>query len=610
MSPLAFLSRPERWLQAIHRHRGTLTAAPNFAYELCARKVPDEALEGLDLSSWRMTLNGAEPISPGTMARFAERFARCGFRPTAMTPTYGLAECSLALAMTPVARAPLVDRVDRAAFTWRGRAVPAAPDCAEVLEFVSCGAPLVGHEIRVVDEAGRELAERREGRLEFRGPSATAGYFRNPEATARLVRGDGWLDSGDRAYMAGGEVYLTGRAKDLIIRAGRNLYPHELEAAVGALPGVRKGCVAVFGARVERDGTEALVVLAETREREPATRAALEQQIRALAVELLDEPAIEVALAPAHTVLKTSSGKIRRAACRDLWEQGKIGQTPRAAWLQLARLGAEGWVLTARNHLASVGEALYAARFWAAVGAGAGAMALPVVALPRRRMRWAVARGAARASLALAGVRPTIAGADRLRGEGPVVFVANHASYADNLVTTAVLAGDVAVAGKRELAAQWPTGLLLERLGVVFVERFEHAEGARGVDQLVAVLAAGRSLLVYPEGTCARMPGLLPFRMGAFVAAAQAGVPVVPVTIRGTRNLLRPTTWRPRRTALEVEVGAPLRARGSDWGATVELRDRARAVILAACGEPDLAGEDALARLAAGRGGEMGGETR
>ncbi len=598
MSPIAFLTRPERWLQAIHRHRGSLTAAPNFAYELCVKKVPDAALEGLDLSSWRMTLNGAEPISPGTMARFAERFGPCGYSSTAMTPTYGLAECSLALAMTPVAREPLVDRIDRAAFSRGGRAEPAAGD-ASVLEFVSCGAPLRGHEIRIVDSSGRELGERREGQLQFRGPSATAGYYRNPEATAKLVQGDGWLDSGDLAYVAGGEVYLTGRAKDVIIRAGRNIYPHELEEAVGALPGVRKGCVAVFGARTEREGTEALVVLAETRESDDTARAALADEIRELAADLLDEPSIEVALAPPHTVLKTSSGKIRRTACRELWEQGKVGKGPRAAWLQLARLTAEGWAFGARNKLGAGAGLLYAGWFWAAVGAGVGLVALPVVTLPGRRARWAVTRAGARMTLSLAGARPKVEGAIGLDVESPVVFVCNHSSYADNLVTTAVLRGDVAVVGKRELEHSWLARLALDRLGVVLVERFDASHGAHAPDQLVDTLAAGRSLLVYPEGTFARMPGLLPFRLGAFLAAARAGVPVVPIVIRGSRSLLRPTTWFPRRSRIEVEVGEPLRAEGDDWAAAVDLRNRVRAVMLAACGEPDLADQDALGDLRA-----------
>jgi len=228
MPPLSFIARPERWLLAIHRHRGTLSAAPNFAYELCARRVGEPLLEGLDLSSWRIAFNGAEAARPETLERFAARFAPCGFRREAMTPVYGLAEDSVGLAFPPSGRGPRIDRVQRTALAAEGRAVPAGERDEHALRFASCGTPLPGHEIRIVDARDRELPERTEGRLQFRGPSATAGYFRNPEQTAALFHGD-WRDSGDLAYMAEGEVYLTGRRKDIVIRAGRNIYPDEIE---------------------------------------------------------------------------------------------------------------------------------------------------------------------------------------------------------------------------------------------------------------------------------------------------------------------------------------------------------------------------------------------
>ena len=182
-----------------------------------------------------------------------------------------------------------------------------------------------------------EVSERVEGRLEFKGPSATGGYFRNPEQTRRLFDGE-WLDSGDRAYVADGEVYLTGRVKDIIIRGGRNIYPHEVEDAVGAVPGARRGCIAVFGSPDPNTGTERLVVLAETRETGAVERNALRARIVEATVAVLGEPPDEVVLAPPHTVLKTSSGKIRRAACRELYETGRVGAREHAAWWQVIRL--------------------------------------------------------------------------------------------------------------------------------------------------------------------------------------------------------------------------------------------------------------------------------
>ncbi len=246
LSPLDFLARPESWLWAIHRHRGTVAAAPNFAYDLCVRRLEGRALEGLDLSSWRLAANGAEPISPDTFERFAACFARYGLRREILTPAYGLAEATVGLAVPPPGRGVQVDRVAREPFMTQGLAEPAAEGDAQALRFVSCGPPLPGHLLRIVDDSGQPLAERRVGHLEFRGPSATRGYYQNPAASAGLFDGD-WLKTGDYAYLAGGEVHITGRSKDLIIRGGRNFYPYDLEQAVGELPGVRRGCVAVFG---------------------------------------------------------------------------------------------------------------------------------------------------------------------------------------------------------------------------------------------------------------------------------------------------------------------------------------------------------------------------
>jgi acyl-CoA synthetase (AMP-forming)/AMP-acid ligase II len=177
MSPLSFLAHPQSWLWASHRYRATISAAPNFAFELCLKQIDDSDLSGLDVSSLRFVANGAEPVSIHTLRRFIERFNRFGFRPGAMAPVYGLAECAVALALPPPGREPLIDRINREALPRRGVAEPTDVNDPDAIEIVACGRPVPGHEIRIVDEAGREVQERREGRLEFRGPSATSGYF-------------------------------------------------------------------------------------------------------------------------------------------------------------------------------------------------------------------------------------------------------------------------------------------------------------------------------------------------------------------------------------------------------------------------------------------------
>ena len=335
MSPLEFLSKPSRWLWAIHDHRATVSAAPNFAYELCVNKLADADLDGLDLSSWRLAFNGAEPVSTDTIERFASRFARYGFRRESMFTVYGLAEGVLGVTFPPLERGPVIDSVDRAALMRDGFAKPARADDPNALRFVSCGVPLPGHEVRVVDGA-HELAERAQGRVQFRGPSATRGYYKNPSANADLFADD-WLNTGDLGYFAAGELYLTGREKDLIVRRGVNIHPAELEEAVANLPGVRKGGVAVFPATDRRTGSERLVVLAETRVTDAGERKQIVAAITRLAADRIGMPPDDVVLAPPRSVLKTSSGKIRRTMSRELYEQGALGRTQRAPWWQVTQ---------------------------------------------------------------------------------------------------------------------------------------------------------------------------------------------------------------------------------------------------------------------------------
>jgi len=589
MPPLSFLARPERWLQAINRHGGTISASPNFGYELCVRRISDRDMEGLDLSSWRLAFNGAEPVTPEAVANFCTRFGPCGFRKEAMTPVYGLAESSVGLAFPPLGRGPVIDRIDREIFARSGTAVQVTGRDVPALEFVACGQPLPNHQIRIVDPSGRELPEREEGSLQFKGPSATTGYFRNPAGTARLFRGD-WLDSGDLAYMAGGDVYITGRVKDIVIRGGRNVYPHELEEAVGNVESIRKGCVAVFGSRDPATGTERLVVLAESRRKDPPAVAELKKQINTIAVDLLDMPPDEIVIAPPGTVLKTSSGKIRRAASRELYELGRIGKPGRAVWLQILRLAMAGFIPQARRVLRQFVDTLYAGYAWALFGLLAPPVWLLVVVLPGRRMRWRVTRCAARLLALLSGTRLLVEGVENVPLDRPVVIAANHMSYLDGYVLQAVLPVPCSFIAKAELAAKAMVKLPLSRLGAIWVERFDMERGLEDAKRISEIAAGGKTLLFFPEGTFQRMPGLLPFRLGAFLTAAGAGIPVVPVTIRGTRSKLRSDTWFPRRGPVHVFIGRPVQPAGSSWEAALMLRDAVRQEILVHLGEPDLAG--------------------
>ena len=586
MAPQLFLTRPSRWLRAIHANRGTISAGPNFAYELCLTKINEADLDGIDLSSWRLAFNGAEPVSPATIERFAERFAPYGFRRDAMTPVYGLAESAVGLAFPPLGRGPLIDRIDRDTFVRSGRAEPAESDERDALRFVACGQPLPRHEIRVVDATGTELGDRREGRIEFRGPSATAGYFHNPTATRSLFH-ENWLDTGDLGYIADADLYVTGRVKDIIIRAGRNLHPAELEEAVGNIAGVRKGCVAVFASPDPAEGAERLVVMAETRATEDEMTAALRSEIVSTTVDLLGVAPDDVVLAPPRTVPKTSSGKIRRAASREIYEKGRIGARPQALWWELARIRLRGVgpsLRRARNTAATVAFAAYAWMMFAVLALGVIAV-LPL--LPRMEWRWQMATGALRFLARLTGTAIRVHGRDRLPA-GPAIVVANHPSWLDGLALTTVLPRSFRFVAGEVLQREGLIGFVLKRLGTEFVERHEREHGVADTDRVVALVRAGQSLVIFPEGRLARAPGLRPFHMGAFVVAAEADVPVVPVAIRGTRAILRPEHHFPRRGSVDITIGAPVQPMGTDWAAAVKLQRAVRDTVLRLSGEPDV----------------------
>jgi len=586
MSPLAFLSRPSSWLRAIHRHGGTISGGPNFSYELCLKRIQDSELEGVDLASWRFAFNGAEPVSPETLTAFEERFSKYNFRKNVLSPVYGLAEASVGLAFTPPGDPWTCDVLDRERLARDGEAVPARAGDPAPVKIVACGRVLADHDLRIVDAAGLELPERAEGQLQFKGPSATSGYYRNPEATRGLFDG-AWVNTGDRAYLSEGALYITGREKDVIIRGGRNISPYELEEAVGDLEGVRRGCVAVFGSLDRASGTERVVVLAETRSADDALLQALRRKINDLALSLLGGPVDDIVLAPPHTVPKTSSGKIRRVAARDYYERGASAVRPQAVWLQLVRLTAASVVPQLRRGWRAIRGLLFAARAYVAFPP-LMVLAFLAAALGNPRFAWNAGHYLARAFLWLSGVPVVVRGLENLP-PGPAVIVPNHTSYMDGVVLMSVLKDNrYAYVAKSEFLGNFIMKTFLGGLGTVFVERFDVQKSAEHVDELVDAAKRGVSLILFPEGTFRHHAGLLPFRTGAFQVAAQAGIPVVPVGLRGVRSLLREGTWYVRRSTVTVSFGEPAMPEGTEWAAAVRLRDRVRAEILRRCGEPDL----------------------
>jgi fatty-acyl-CoA synthase len=317
----AFVRRPLLWLDLISKNRATISFSPSFGFDLCARRG-DGAREGLDLSHWRAAGCGGDMVRPGPLQAFAERYAAAGFSPGAYVPSYGMAEATLALTMPTPGRGLVFDTVDVDRMERDG-AVKAGSG-ARARAFVRCGPILPEHEIEVRDEAGAVLPERQVGRIFVRGPSLMREYFGDPEATARALSADGWLETGDLGYLVDGEIVPTGRAKDLILLNGRNVWPQDLEwTAESEIERLRSGDVAAFS--IDEDAGEQLVVLVQSRSSDPEVRRTLVDDVAAL---LRARHGVEarVELVGAHALPQTSSGKLSRAKARALFLTGAFGQ--------------------------------------------------------------------------------------------------------------------------------------------------------------------------------------------------------------------------------------------------------------------------------------------
>jgi fatty-acyl-CoA synthase len=350
---LSFIKNATIWLDTISRHRASLTFAPNFAYALTVKRARPEQIARWDLSHMRAFGCGAEPINGEVLRSFVRTFAPAGLKPTALLPSYGMAEATLAMAFTGLTEELKTDRIDPERYQKDKQAVPAANGTAQ--EIVCCGRSFPGHELSIQDEDGRILPDRAVGEICFRGPSVTAGYWNNPQATraAGLHQPGGWLRTGDLGYMVDGEIYISGRLKDMLIVNGRNYYPQTIEWAVEQIVGVRRGSAVAFS----RPGraSEEVVVAVETRERDPDK---LKSAIIAKVSEDVQLAVADVALLPPGSIPKTSSGKLQRRKTRDLYLNGALGRDGARA------LGPMGNRLLAAKHLAYslVGRARHEAR--------------------------------------------------------------------------------------------------------------------------------------------------------------------------------------------------------------------------------------------------------
>lgn len=322
---LSFVKRPNTWMETVAKYKGTITFAPNFAFGLAAKRMTDRRLEGLDLSSLRVLGCGAEPINPNTMRMFVDRFAPAGFDPNALMPCYGMAEATLAMSFDDLVSPMKTVTIDRELYEEKHVAEPyTGDDPSKALELVACGTTFEHHGLGIMSDSGALLDEGQVGEIVFRGPSVTEGYHGNPEATRTTIV-DGWLHTGDLGFVIDGQLYISGRKKDLIILNGRNYYPQSIEWEVEHVEGIRRGNVVAFATRGE--STEELVIIAETKEEEGLDE--LAQVVKKRVHDVLGVRARDVVLVPPGGLPKTSSGKLQRRKTKTQYEAGSLARENR-----------------------------------------------------------------------------------------------------------------------------------------------------------------------------------------------------------------------------------------------------------------------------------------
>lgn len=585
-SPLTFLARPESWLWNIHYHRATISVGPNFSYELCLKKIEDADIEGLDLSSWRLALNGAEAIYPETLRRFYQRFSRYGLKKETLLPVYGLAECTVALTFPDINHTFHIDKIAYEPFVTAQKAVPLNKKEKRWREFVACGKPLPDHQIRIVDQTNHVLPERMVGEIQFKGPSAMQGYYANPKATAATYH-DGWWDTGDLGYLANEALYITGRKKDLIIKAGRNYSPEEIEEVVNLIPSVRKGCVIAFGVYDEQTGTEKIVVVAETTPHPIKNKSQLIHTINTRISAQIGLPPDDVVLVEPRTILKTSSGKLRRSALKERYLKQKIGKPRLPTWIQAAKLLFSSGFKRLISLIKTLGKTCYGTY-------AIGILLLTLfpcwllVMITPQRLGSIITRVWAKNYLRLVACPIRIKEAKRLKNASyPAIFVVNHASYIDALVLLALLKTNLCIIGKKELLRVPLLRSLMQKLGHITIDRLDFTQNKTDSERIKSCLKANRSVLLFPEGTFTYAAGVRPFKLGAFLLAVQTQSPLFPIALAGTRKILR-SKGLPQPGKITVTFLEQLKPQASTWEEANRLRHLARLAITKYSGEQAL----------------------
>jgi 1-acyl-sn-glycerol-3-phosphate acyltransferase len=408
------------------------------------------------------------------------------------------------------------------------------------------------------------------------------------------------VNSGDRAYRAELEIYVTGRVKDIIIKGGRNLYPHEVEELAAGVDGIRKGCIVAFGLKDEASGTEKLVVAAESRERDAAKRAAIAAAVTDRVSQGLGLPPDRVEIIPPGSIPKTSSGKLRREETRQLYLAGTLSAAIRPAWMQIARLGAASAWRTSGQKIISVMrrgfEILSGVYFAVVFSVWIVPTWLLVQLIKDKKAAGRFTSAALKVLFALTGCRVRVVGKEYMQAPGAKIYASNHTSYFDVLPLMLGLGVPYRFVAKMEVTRMPFIGTFLDRMGHLRFDRTDAGSRLRQAEEMEELLRQGESVFVFPEGTFTEEDGIRPFQLGAFKAAVATGAPIIPVSLAGTRRFLRDGTYLPRPSSVTLTLSPPILPKSagatsdgsesSDWHELIRLRDATREAIARYAGEP------------------------
>ena len=437
--------------------------------------------------------------------------------------------------------------------------------------------------MRIVDPNRQPLPDRHIGQLQFCGPSAMQGYYRNPNATAAIYH-EGWWDTGDYAYISEGDLFITGRQKDVIIKGGRNFYPDTIEEAIKQLDAATNGTVVAFGVTDIKLGTEKLIIVAETDNTDESQRSEAITSIMKQTATAVGIPVDEVVLVSPNIIPKTASGKVRRAECKQLYLSKQLKGKHAPVWWQLAKLLFMSKIKKLKQIFITGLKAVHTAYIFILLLLASPFLYVSALILPTT---WArkFFRFVARSLFFCAGIPIHMYEKNNLSQRKPVIFIANHASYIDAALLLAILPSNTTYVGKKEIRNMPFIRTVFKHLHYLTVDREDFSQSQTDVEKMIGALNAGDNIALFPEGTFLYATGLRPFKSGAFKMAVTAQAPVCAVALRGTRKVLRDNSWLANWTALHVTVAPSMKPHSTEWEEVIRLRRECYEFVAQHCGE-------------------------